>query len=133
MGISDNKSCNQSASSLAEDKAINSASMVDLAIICCFLDFQIIAPPPIVNTNSQRISYRYRETPRCPSIYIIDLNLFLLLFLLIITKQEYFSSLPKFLLNYIVFESILLLVVRPQYSENYIAMISCTWDLFLAI
>ena len=50
MGISDNKSRNQPASSLAEDKAINSASMVELAIICCFLDFQLIAPSPTVNT-----------------------------------------------------------------------------------
>ena len=45
--------------------------------------------------RSQRISYRYRETPQCPSIYIIDLNQFLLLFLLTITKQKYFSSSPK--------------------------------------
>ena len=45
--------------------------------------------------RSQRISYRYRETPWCPSIYFIDLNQFLLLFLLIITKQKYFSSSPK--------------------------------------
>ena len=44
--------------------------------------------------RSQRISYRYRETPWCPSIYFIDLNQ-LLLFLLIITKQKYFSSSPK--------------------------------------
>ena len=50
MGISDNKSRNQPASSLAKDKAINSVSLVDLAIICCFLDFQLIALPPIVNT-----------------------------------------------------------------------------------
>ena len=78
--------------------------------------------------RSQRISYRYRETPRCLSIYIIDLNQFLLLFLLTITQQKYFSSLPKFLFNYIVFESILLLVVRPWYSKNYIATISCTWE-----
>ena len=45
--------------------------------------------------RSQRISYRYRETPWCPSIYFIDLNKFLLLFLLTITKQKYFSSSPK--------------------------------------
>ena len=45
--------------------------------------------------RSQRISYRYRETPRCPNIYIIDLNRFLLLLLLTITKQKYFSSSPK--------------------------------------
>ena len=45
--------------------------------------------------RSQRISYRHRETPRCPSIYFIDLNHFLLLFLLTITKQKYFSSSPK--------------------------------------
>ena len=50
MGILDNKSRSQPASSLAKDKAINSTSMVDLAIIYCFLDFQLIAPPPIVNT-----------------------------------------------------------------------------------
>ena len=43
----------------------------------------------------QRISYWYRETPRCPNIYIIDLNKFLLLFLLTITKQKYFSSSPN--------------------------------------
>ena len=45
--------------------------------------------------RSQRISYRYRKTPRCPSIYFIDINKFLLLFLLTITKQKYFSSSPK--------------------------------------
>ena len=78
--------------------------------------------------RSQRISYRYREIPRCLSIYIIDLNKFLLLFSLTITKQKYFSSSPKLLFNYIVFEFILLLVVRLQYSENYIATISCTWE-----
>ena len=78
--------------------------------------------------RSQKISYRYRETLQCPSIYIIDLNMFLLLFMLTITKQKYFSSSPKFLFNYIVFESILLLMVWPRYSENYIAMISCTWE-----
>ena len=78
--------------------------------------------------SSQRISYRYRKTPRYPSIYIIDLNQFLLLFLLTITKQKYFSSSPKLLFNYIVFEFTLLLVIRPRYSENYIATISCTWE-----
>ena len=78
--------------------------------------------------RSQWISYQYREIPRCPSIYIIDLNQFLLLFLLTITKQKYFSSSPKLLFNYIVFESILLLVVQSRYSENYIATISCTWE-----
>ena len=52
----------------------------------------------------------------------------LLLFLLTITKQKYFSSSPKFLYNYFVFEFILLLVVQPRYSENYIATISCTWE-----
>ena len=45
--------------------------------------------------RSQRISYRYRETPRCPNIYIIDLNQFLLLFMLTINKHKYFSSSPK--------------------------------------
>ena len=46
--------------------------------------------------RSQRISYRYRETPWCPSIYFIDLNqFFFLLFLLTITKQKYFSSSSK--------------------------------------
>ena len=78
--------------------------------------------------RSQKISYRYRETPWCPSIYIIDLNQLLLLFLLTITKQKYFSYSPKLLFNYIVFEFTLLLVVRPQYSKNYIATISCTWE-----
>ena len=77
---------------------------------------------------SQRISYWYKETPRCPNIYIIDLNKFLLLFLLTINKQKYFSSSPKLLFNYIIFEFTLLLVVRPWYSENYIATISCTWE-----
>ena len=77
---------------------------------------------------SQRISYWYKETPRCPNIYIIDLNKFLLLFLLTITKQKYFSSSCKLLFNYIVFEFTLLLVVRPRYSENYIATISYTWE-----
>ena len=78
--------------------------------------------------RSQKISYRYRETPWCLSIYIIDLNQFLLLFLLTITKQKYFSSSSKLLFNYIVFEFTLLLVVQPRYSENYIATISCTWE-----
>ena len=50
MGISDNKSRNEPASSLAEDKTVNSASTMDLAIMCCFLDFQHITPPPNVNT-----------------------------------------------------------------------------------
>ena len=77
--------------------------------------------------RSQRISYRYRETPRCPSIYIIDFNRFLLLFLLTITKQKYFSSSSKLLFKYIVFEFTLLLVVQPRYYENYIVTISCTW------
>ena len=54
--------------------------------------------------RSQRISYWYREIPQCPSIYIIDLNKFLLLLLLTITKQKYFSFSPKLLFNYIVFE-----------------------------
>ena len=80
--------------------------------------------------RSQRISYRYRETSRCPSFYIIDLNQFLLLFLLTITKQKYFyySSKLFFFFFYIVFEFTLLLVVWPRYSEIYIAMISCTWE-----
>ena len=78
--------------------------------------------------RSQRISYWYREIPRCPSIYIIDLNQFLSLFLLTLTKQKYFSSSSKLLFNYIVFEFTLLLVVQPRYSKNYIAMISCTWE-----
>ena len=78
--------------------------------------------------RSQWISYRYRETPRCPGIYIIDLIGLLLLFLLTITKQKYFSSSPKLLFNYIFFEFTLLLVVRPWYFENYIATISCTWE-----
>ena len=62
--------------------------------------------------RSRRISYRYRETPRRLNIYIIDLNRFLLLLSLTITKQKYFSSSPKLLFNYIVFEFTLLLVVR---------------------
>ena len=66
--------------------------------------------------------------PRYPSIYIIDLNKFLLLFLLTITKQKYFSSSPKLFFNYIVFEFILFLVVWPLYFENYIAIISYTWE-----
>ena len=78
--------------------------------------------------RSQRISYWYKETPWCPGIYIIDLNQFLLLFLLTIIKQKYFSSSPKLLFNYIVFEFTLLLVVRHRYSENYITTISCTWE-----
>ena len=49
----------------------------------------------------QRISYQYREILRCPDIYIIDLNQFLLLFLLTITMQKYFSSSPKLLFNYL--------------------------------
>ena len=43
-GISYNKSLSQFASSLAEANAINSASIVELAIIVCFLDFQQIVP-----------------------------------------------------------------------------------------
>ena len=45
-GISYNKSLSQFASSLAKADAINSASIVELAIIVCFLDFQQIAPLP---------------------------------------------------------------------------------------
>ena len=78
--------------------------------------------------RSQRISYRYRETPWCPSIYFIDLNTLLLLFLLTITKQKYFSSSPKLLFYYIVFEFTPLLMVWPRYFENHIATISCTWE-----
>ena len=78
--------------------------------------------------RSQRISYRYRETPRCPSIYIIDLNKLSLLFLFTITRQKLFFIFTKSFFNYIVFEFTPLLVVRPQYSKNYIAMISCTWE-----
>ena len=78
--------------------------------------------------RSQRSSYLYRETPWCPSIYIIDLNKLLLLFLFTITKQNYFSSSYKLLFDYIVFEFTLLLVVRTRLSENYIATISCTWE-----
>ena len=51
---------------------------------------------------SQRISYRYRETPRCPSIYFIDLNRFLLLLLLTITKKKYFSSSPKWFFYFLL-------------------------------
>ena len=47
-GISYNKSLSQFASSLAEANAINSVSIVELAIIVCFLDFQQIAPLPKV-------------------------------------------------------------------------------------
>ena len=47
-GIPYNKSPSQFASSLAETYAINSASIVELAIIVCFLDFQKIAPLPKV-------------------------------------------------------------------------------------
>ena len=43
-GISYNKSLSQFASSLANANAINSASIVELAIIVCFLDFQQIVP-----------------------------------------------------------------------------------------
>ena len=46
-GISYNKSLSQFASSLANANAINSASIVELAIIV-FLDFQQIAPLPKV-------------------------------------------------------------------------------------
>ena len=45
--------------------------------------------------RSQRISYRYRETPRCPSIYIIDLNKLSLLFLFTITRQKLFFIFTK--------------------------------------
>ena len=46
--ISYNKSLSQFASSLANVNAINSAYIVELAIIICFLDFQQIAPLPKV-------------------------------------------------------------------------------------
>ena len=45
-GISYNKSLSQFASSLAKGNAINSASIVELAIIVYFLDFQQIIPLP---------------------------------------------------------------------------------------
>jgi len=48
--------------------------------------------------------------------------------LLAITKQKYFSSSPKLLFKYIVFEFTQLFAVRPQYFENYITTISCTWE-----
>ena len=38
MGISANKPLNQPVSSQVETKAISYASIVDLAIMCCFLD-----------------------------------------------------------------------------------------------
>ena len=47
-GISYNKSLSQFVSSLAEANAINSASIVELSIIVCLLDFQQIAPQPKV-------------------------------------------------------------------------------------
>ena len=43
-GISYKKSLSQFASSLAEANAINLVSIVELAIIVCFLDFQQVAP-----------------------------------------------------------------------------------------
>ena len=49
MEISDTKSQKQPVSSLVENHAINSASMVDLAMIYCFIDFWHIAPPPNIN------------------------------------------------------------------------------------
>ena len=55
-----------------------------------------------------------------------------MLFLFTITRQKLFFIFTKsfffFFLNYIVFEFTLLLVVRPRYSENYITMISYTWE-----
>ena len=47
-GISYNKSLSQFASLLAEANTINLASIVELEIIVCFLDFQPIAPLPKV-------------------------------------------------------------------------------------
>ena len=47
-GISYNKSLSQFASSLVEANAINSAFVVELEIIVCFLDFQQIAQLPKV-------------------------------------------------------------------------------------
>ena len=43
-----NKSLSQFASSLTNANAINLASIVELAIIICFLDFQQLAPLPMV-------------------------------------------------------------------------------------
>ena len=41
---------NQHASRPASDKAMYSASAVDSAVVLCFLDIQVIAPPPTVKT-----------------------------------------------------------------------------------
>ena len=57
-GISCVRSRSQLASSQEEANAINSASIIDFVIICCFFDFQDIAPPtkvkiyPIVDNES---------------------------------------------------------------------------------
>ena len=50
LGMSLRKLQKHSASFLALSKAINSASIVDLAMQVCLDDFQDIAPPPRVNT-----------------------------------------------------------------------------------
>ncbi|KAL2534468.1 Uncharacterized protein Adt_07819 [Abeliophyllum distichum] len=51
LGISSKKLRSHSASSPHLSKAINSDSMVDLAITVCLEDFHDIAAPPKVNTN----------------------------------------------------------------------------------
>src|SRR3954464_9056175 len=50
-GISFKRWRNHSASSAHLSKAINSDSIVDLAMIVCLEDFQDTAAPPNVNTN----------------------------------------------------------------------------------
>ena len=45
--------------------------------------------------DRKKISYRYRETPRYYSIYIIDLNQLSLLFLFKITRQKLFFIFTK--------------------------------------
>jgi hypothetical protein len=47
---SENKFLNHQASRAALDKAIYSASVVDIAVIDCFLENQVIAPPAIMKT-----------------------------------------------------------------------------------
>ena len=51
FGISSKKCRNHSASSPALSKAMNSDSIVDLAIQVCLEDFHDTAAPPSINTN----------------------------------------------------------------------------------
>ena len=92
-----------------------------------YLIVQVQSIMKYIILRSQRISYLYRETPRCPSVYVIDLKLVTT----IIPFDNYLAKVffifnKSFLFNYVVFEFTPLLVIRPRYSENYIVTISST-------